>query len=1837
MSIYLFRLQQRAKGYSRVSCASTSTNSLAQDMVNTRRLRSRVCPRSRLLVFACVALSLASLPAGGYAQGVVATVAIPNAPNGIALNPVTNKIYLITLSDNRATIIDGATNLTSSVPVGGGPTAIAVNPTTNRIYVTNGNDNTVTVIDGATGTVIAAAVMVGNDPVGVAVNPVTNKIYTVNQGDSTVSVIDGLTGTASQLTVGAQPVSVAVNQVTNKIYVANQTGNSVTVIDGATATAGAPVVVGTQPSVVAVNPVTNKIYVLNDCGNTACSSGIPGGLRRSRASLPFGNTLGSVTIIDGATGAVTATVAVGNDPFGLAVNPGANKIYVTNSSDGTVTVIDGATSAASSLVSVGNSPRELAVNPTTNQVYVANFSDNNVTVIDGLTNATVNLDTGTSPLLVAVNPVTNQAYIVNINSNSVTVIDGATNVTAVVAVGSSSQRNGSSIAANPATNKIYVPNSFSNTVSVIDGTNNSATTISSMIGTIPNNLAVNPVTNNIYVTNLADGTVSVIDGSTDTVSDVVTVGFSSQTNRTSIAANPVTNKIYVPNSFSNTVTVIDGATNLTTTITLGIGSIPNAVAINPATNKIYVTNLGDGTVSVIDGSTDTVSAVVTVGFSSQANGTSIAVNPVTNKIYVPNSFSNTVTVIDGPTNATTTVTTGIGTDPNAVAINPITNKIYVTNLADGTVSVIDGVTNAVTVVTVGFSSQANRTSIAVNLATDKIYVTNSFSNSLTVIDGASNTTTTLTAGIGTIPNAIAINLATNDIYVTNLADATVSAISDEQVQAIPLVTSIAPQPGNVTGNLPIFALTAATTFAPTAPPITAVYYQVDTWEGPWIAAAPAAGSFTAPVSPALLQGTHVVYAYAIDGQDANSTGMAQQLIGRLTAEVFTVILPGTTTVVTSDNNPASVAQTVTFSAQVSSTSSGIPTGIVTFFDGISSLGTGTLDGSGAATFGTALLTLGSHSITAVYSGDGNFAGSTSAAVTETIVTPNPVPTVTSLSPATGLAGGPSFTLTINGTNFTSSSTVEWNGVALTTTFVSATQLTATVPSGDLVNSGTVMVTVFNPTPGGGTSITSLTFTINNPVPVLVSISQNSAVAGGPAFTLTVAGNSFVSTSVVRWNNQPLATTFVSSTQLTATVPGSDVQTSGIATVTVFNPTPGGGLSNVATFIITVPLPVLVTITPNSTTSGSSAFTLTLTGAAFISTSVARWNGANLPTTFVNSTQLTALIPATDVLAVGTASVAVFNPGVVPTVVAKIHPDVPGSPGKLSNALTFTITNANPVPVLVSISQNSAVAGGPAFTLTVTGSSFVNTSVVRWNNQPLSTTFVSSTQLTATVPSSDLQNSGIAAVTVFSPMPGGGVSSNVETFTITVPVPVLVTISPNTATAGSAAFTLTLTGSAFISTSVARWNGTNLPTTFLSSTQLTALIPAADVLTVGTASVVVFNPQTVVAGVLVKIHPAGSPPSGQLSNALTFTITDTNPVPALVSLSPASAAAGGSAFVLTLTGTNFVSNTVVQWNGMALTTTFVSSTQISAIVPSSDIAIAGTASITSFNPAPGGGTSNVLGLSVNGSAPTLSSLSQTSTVVGGPTFTLTLNGSNFVSGTVVKWNGVAVVTTFVNGAQITAVIPASNIATAGNFSVTIFTPAPGGGTSTPLNFAIVDFAVSSATPTQSVAAGQSAMFAIATAPVIGPFPGLVVLKATGLPSGALATFSPASVSAGAGASMSVTTTVRTSSVAVRNPFGPIMPGFPAALASMSILTLAMLVSKQRIIGLIHDLRRPLIPHSALVLLVLIAGCLGGCAQGFPKVTTGTGTATGTPAGTYVITVTGTSGTDKHSTTVTLIVQ
>src|SRR2546427_1474363 len=259
-------------------------------------------------------------------------------------------------------------------------------------------------------------------------------------------------------------------------------------------------------------------------------------------------------------------------------------------------------------------------------------------------------------------------------------------------------------------------------------------------------------------------------------------------------------------------------------------------------------------------------------------------------------------------------------------------------------------------------------------------------------------------------------------------------------------------------------------------------------------------------------------------------------------------------------------------------------------------------------------------VTFTYSG-----GSVSRGLTGTGTNPVPVPVLGALSPSSATAGGAAFTLTVNGTNFVASSVVRWNDSNRTTTFVSGTELRAAIPASDVALAGSAQVTVFDFLPIGETSNT-LTFTINQSVPVLAALSPSSATAGGAGFTLTVSGANFVAPAVVRWNGSDRTTTFVSSTELRAAISAGDITTAGTTQITVFTPLPGGGTSGALTFTITSQMFTLtvtvrgsgvgsVVSTPagiNCSSVCSGTFTVnavTLTGAPAADASFKSWNGS----------------------------------------------------------------------------------------------------------------------------------------------------------------------------------------------------------------------------------------------------------------------------------------------------------------------------------------------------------------------------------------------------------------------------------------------------------------------------------------------------------------------------------------------------------------------------------------------------------------------------------------------------
>jgi len=103
--------------------------------------------------------------------------------------------------------------------------------------------------------------------------------------------------------------------------------------------------------------------------------------------------------------------------------------------------------------------------------------------------------------------------------------------------------------------------------------------------------------------------------------------------------------------------------------------------------------------------------------------------------------------------------------------------------------------------------------------------------------------------------------------------------------------------------------------------------------------------------------------------------------------------------------------------------------------------------------------------------------------------------------------------------------------------------------------------------GGGGSPTTSQVQPRNALATVSSISPQSTHVGDPSFSLTIRGSGFLRASIVNWNGQARPTTFVSASELIATIPDSDVAQAGEAAVTVVNPPPGGGRSTALLFTV----------------------------------------------------------------------------------------------------------------------------------------------------------------------------------------------------------------------------------------------------------------------------------------------------------------------------------------------------------------------------------------------------------------------------------------------------------------------------------------------------------------------------------------------------------------------------------------------------------------------------------------------------------------------------------------------
>ncbi len=159
-------------------------------------------------------------------------------------------------------------------------------------------------------------------------------------------------------------------------------------------------------------------------------------------------------------------------------------------------------------------------------------------------------------------------------------------------------------------------------------------------------------------------------------------------------------------------------------------------------------------------------------------------------------------------------------------------------------------------------------------------------------------------------------------------------------------------------------------------------------------------------------------------------------------------------------------------------------------------------------------------------------------------------------------------------------------------------------------------------------------------PTLASLTPDNAIVGSADTQMVISGTNFLTSTVVLWDGAPMPTIFGSSTQLTATVSAANLATAHIAQVIARNP--GNIDSNPLPFVVASPKPVINSLTPDSGQTGSS-LTVTINGANFINGAKVLWEATEVPTTFINSGQLTAQVLLGQTGQAQATGVVVLNP------------------------------------------------------------------------------------------------------------------------------------------------------------------------------------------------------------------------------------------------------------------------------------------------------------------------------------------------------------------------------------------------------------------------------------------------------------------------------------------------------------------------------------------------------------------------------------------------------------------
>lgn len=478
----------------------------------------------------------------------------------------------------------------------------------------------------------------------------------------------------------------------------------------------------------------------------------------------------------------------------------------------------------------------------------------------------------------------------------------------------------------------------------------------------------------------------------------------------------------------------------------------------------------------------------------------------------------------------------------------------------------------------------------------------------------------------------------------------------------------------------------------------------------------------------------------------------------------------------------------------------------------------------------------------------------------------------------------------------------------------------------------------------------------------------------------------------------------------------------------------------------------------------------------------------------------------------------------------------------------------PTPTISGLSPTSVTAGGAAFTLTINGTNFNSSATALWGNTALATTYVNAGQLTAIVPANLIAAAGTANVAVttsggVSPAATLTVTQAAQTINFTAPTsPVTYGVSPITLVASGGA-----SGNAVVF-SVLSGPGTvigNMLTVTGVGTIQIAANQAGNANYLAAAQVT----QSIVVNVIgAATPPVFSPAAGTYSSAQTVTISDTTP---------------GATIYYTTNGTTPTASSSAYSGAISVSVT--ETLEAIATANGYSTSAVATAAYTMANP-----------------VPVVGSLSSVVGTAGGSGFALTISGAGFTASSTVYWSSSTLSTQFVSPTQLTSQVPASDIASAGTFAVTVQSPAPGGGISNPLQFVVNTSGLGSTVPvittlTATVKAGSSTTYPV-TVPANATN---VSLSCLDLPAGATCSYSAAT------GLLTITTSATTPTGTYQIPvvFTETLPGAAGAGLFLPILLLPLIFARKRVAP-----RGVWLTASLGLLLMLSAAAMIGCGGG-----------------------------------------